>query len=156
MKQPLHVVGLHLLAWGIFFLYEWLFKQCVLTGGREYVLEFKFVAVRVAVLMLTVYSVLLVLVPRLLDQGRKAAFAAATGGAIVLAAVLMRTLNHYLIIAPMTTPTPGALTAIFAELGLAVYIGNTTFNVCFVLMFYFVRGWSQQQRRSQELEAAMR
>ncbi|MGY2134361.1 sensor histidine kinase [Hymenobacter sp. HD11105] len=156
MKLPLPVIGLHLLAWGAFFLYEWLFKQCVVTGQREYVLELKFVAVRVAVLMLTVYSVLGVLVPRLLDQGRKAAFAVATGGAIVLAAVLMRTLNLYLVLAPLPSLPPGASTEIFTVLGLAVYIGNITFNVCFVLMFYFVRGWSRQQRRSQELEAAMR
>lgn len=154
MKKQRKVILLHILAWLLFLLYEWIFKQGILNKPETSLFNLKVVVIRVVSLLPAVYFTTGYLVPRLFLRGKKGWFVLALIGVIAVDTLLMKTLNYFFVLQGVE----GFATTYFKSLcnltGWLVFMGNITFNICFVLMIYFINKWLQEDRKRQALETA--
>lgn len=154
MNKRNKTIALHVTAWILFLLYEWLFKQGVLNNPETFVFNLKIVAIRVMVLIPTVYFTLYFLVPYLLLKGRKILFIISLIGTIAAAAFVMKTLNYFLVLRGVEGFASSYSALLSGLTGWLIFMGNIAFNVSFALMFYFIHKWMQDDKKRQELEAA--
>lgn len=146
-------VGTHILAWLLFLLYEWLFKQGVLNNPETSLFNLKIVAIRVLILIPSVYFTLYLLVPRLFLKGHKMVFIFSTIGTIAIAALLMRTFNYFLVLKGVPGFAESYWKLMTGVTGWLIFMGNIAFNISFALMFFFINKWVKDERKRKELEA---
>jgi two-component system, LytTR family, sensor kinase len=144
----------HSLAWILFLLYEWLFKQGVFNNPDTAIFHLKIVVIRVAVLLPAVYFTLYYLVPQLFLRGKRLQFLLSLLGTIMLTTLVMKTFNHFLVLRGLEGFAPTFLKAISGLNGWLIFMGNIAFNISFALMIYFINKWVKDDKKLQELKAA--
>ncbi len=142
------------MAWLLFLLYEWIFKQGILLKPETSIFSLKIVTIRVLVLIPAVYISLYWLVPRFFLRGKRFAFILSLFGLIVASTLVMKTLNYFLVLKGVEGFALTYMKSISNLTGWLTFMGNIAFNVSFALMFFFINKWIINEKKRTELEAA--
>jgi len=154
MNKSQKNTAFHAAAWILFLLYEWIFKQGILTNPQTSLFHLKIVVIRIAALIPAVYFTTEYLVPKLFFNGRKAWFVVALIDTITADTFLMKTMNYFFALKGVTGFATSYIDSLCNLTGWLVFMGNIAFNVSFVLMIFFINRWLQDDRKRQALEAA--
>ncbi len=147
---------IHALAWMLFLLYEWIFKQGVLNNPEASIFQLKIVLVRVAALMPAVYLTICYLVPKLFYRAKKFQFFGACIALVAADTLLMKTLTYFLVLKGVPGFAPTFMASLGNLTGWLVFMGNISLNLSFVLMIFFINKSLEDERKRQALEAAKR
>lgn len=141
-------IAFNILFWALYFLYEWLGNAAINNEYRRFLINASvIVPITLGATLVTVH----VLIKRYFLQGKKTTFWIAFGITAIVFTLLRRSFNYY-----YTYPIywPGAQNAtnliFFPKLlieGVNIYL-----IVGLYTMFYFMRAWYEQQRKSQALQ----
>jgi hypothetical protein len=154
MQKKHRTVMMHALAWLLFLLYEWIFKQGLLFNPEKTVFHLKIVSIRIFCLIPAVYFTLYYLIPKFLLKGRGITFTATLILTIAADTLLMKTLNYFLVLQGVEGYAPTYIKSISGLTGWLIFMGNIAFNISFAMMFFFINKWVTDEKKRRELEAA--